>query len=137
MHIFIQYSIFISGESVNPGKINNVTKKEIQELWELLECAQSHYGDALAHLLLKMAMRSALLEGVFQGMAGLPANNRATTVDPAQFDIDRNVERWWSSICISRHYADPPLAFYCFEKALETVYQKGLQAVDARKWGAG
>lgn len=102
-------------------------------MWELFECAQTHGGDAMAHLLLKISMRSALQEGVFQGMGGSPADNRATTVNPAQLEIDGNIERWWSSICISRHYADPPLAFYCFEKALETARQKGLQAIDARK----
>lgn len=102
-------------------------------MWELLECAQSHYGDSVAHLLLKISMRSTLLDGVFQGMAGLPANNRAITIDPAPLDIDGNIERWWSSICISRRYADPPLAFYCFEKALETAGQKGLQVINARK----
>lgn len=102
-------------------------------MWELLEWAQGRYGGSVAHLLLKMSMRSALLDGVFRSVAGLVANNRATMIDPAELDIDGNIERWWSSICISRRYADPPLAFYCFEKALETAGQKGLQAIDARK----
>lgn len=111
-----------------------MTNREIQDLWELFECAHGHYGDTLAHLLLKISMQSALLDGVFQGITHLPANDHLPiTIEPAQLDIDENIERWWSSIGISRRYADPPLAFYCFEKALETAQQKGLQIINAPK----
>jgi hypothetical protein len=111
-----------------------VISREIEDLWELFEYAHNRYGDPLAHLLLKIAMRSALLEGLLQGLTTLPANRRpSVSIEQAELDVELHIERWWSSIGISRRYADPPLAFYCFEKAMETAQQKGLQIASPGK----
>lgn len=111
-----------------------VTNREIRDLWELFICAHRRYGDPSAQLLLKTSMQSALLAGIRQGITNPPeGDNPAITFEPAKLDIDVNIERWWSSIRISQRYADPPLAFYCFEKALEIVRQKGVQLVNEGK----
>lgn len=115
-------------------KINHVTNREIEDLWELFEYAYFRHGDSLSHLLLKTSVRSALLEGLLQGLATLAADCRpAVSFEQAELDIEMHIERWWSSIGISRRYAEPPLAFNCFEKALETAQQKGFQIVTIRK----
>jgi hypothetical protein len=115
-------------------QINRVNYREIKDLWELLEYAHCHHGDSLTHLLLQISMRSVLLEGILQGLEAQPANNRtAITLEPAELDLDRHIEQWQSSIEISRRYADPPLAFHCFEKALQTAQQKGLRIASIRK----